>query len=105
MFTFEPKVTRQIFDDLIAESGVTLVRARLKRTAGGVQKQGLRIREIMTDDNKTSVRATMFIDGTYEGDLMAAAGVSYTIGREANSAYTETLNGIQTASSGGNWNR
>ena len=102
MFTFEPKVTRQIFDDLMAESGVTLVRARLKRTAGGVQKQGLRIREIMTDDNKTSVRAAMFIDATYEGDLMAAAGVSYTIGREANSAYTETLNGIQTASSGGN---
>ena len=102
MFTFEPKVTRQIFDDLMAEAGVTVVRGRLKRTSGGVQKQGLRIREIMTDDGAVSIRAAMFIDATYEGDLMAAAGVSYAVGREANSVYSETLNGIQTANSGGN---
>ncbi len=102
MFTFEPKVARQIFDDMMAEAGITLVKARLKRTAGGVQKQGLRIREIMTDDGKTSIRAAMFIDATYEGDLMAAAGCSYAVGREANAIYTETLNGIQTANSGGN---
>ena len=102
MFTFEPKVTRQIFDDLMAEAGVTVVRGRLKRTAGGVQKQGRRIREIMTDDGAVSIRAAMFIDATYEGDLMAAAGVSYAVGREANSVYSETLNGIQTANSGGN---
>ena len=37
----------------------------------------------------------MFIDATYEGDLLAAAGVTYTIGREANSQYGETLNGVQ----------
>jgi lysophospholipase L1-like esterase len=102
MFTFEPKVARQIFDDMIAETGVTVVRGRLKRTAGGVLRQGLRIREIMTDDGRTSIRAAMFIDATYEGDLMAAAGVTYTVGREANSTYTETLNGIQTANAGGN---
>ena len=102
MFTFEPKVARQIFDDMMAEAGVTVVKARLKRTAGGVSKQGLRIREIMTHDGKTSIRAAMFIDATYEGDLMAAAGVSYTVGREANATYSETLNGIQTANSGGN---
>ncbi len=102
MFTFEPKVARQMFDDMMAEAGVIVVRARLKRTASGVQRQGLRIREIMTDDGKTSIRAAMFIDATYEGDLMAAAGVSYAVGREANNVYTETLNGIQTANSGGN---
>ncbi len=39
----------------------------------------------------------MFIDATYEGDLMAAAGVSFTVGREANATYGETLNGVQTA--------
>jgi lysophospholipase L1-like esterase len=102
MFTFEPKVARQIFEDMIAEAGVTVVRARLKRTPGGVQKTGKIIREIMTDDGKTSIRAAMFIDATYEGDLLAAAGVSYAVGREANSIYTETLNGIQTANVGGN---
>ena len=102
MFTFEPKVARQTFDDMMAEAGVTVVRGRLKRTASGVQRQGLRIREIMTDDGKTSIRAAMFIDATYEGDLLAAAGVSYAVGREANSVYAETLNGIQTANSGGN---
>jgi hypothetical protein len=41
-------------------------------------------------------RGKMFIDATYEGDLMAAAGVSYTLGREANSQYGETLNGVKT---------
>ena len=39
----------------------------------------------------------MFIDATYEGDLMAAAGVTYTVGREANKQYGETLNGVQVA--------
>lgn len=102
MFTFEPKVARQVFDDLMAESGVTIVRGRLKRTLGGVKKDGRLIREIATDDDRTSIRATMFIDATYEGDLMAASGVSYATGREANSVYGETLNGIQTANSGGN---
>jgi lysophospholipase L1-like esterase len=102
MFTFEPKIARQIFEDFMAESGVTVVRARLNRTPGGVKKEGRQICEIMSDDGRTSIRASMFIDATYEGDLMAAAGVSYAIGREANSVYTETLNGIQTANSGGN---
>ena len=41
-------------------------------------------------------RGKVFIDATYEGDLMAAAGVRYTVGREANSVYGETLNGVQT---------
>jgi lysophospholipase L1-like esterase len=102
MFTFEPKITRQIFDDFMAESGVTVVRGRLKRTLGGVFKEGRLIREIMTDDGRTSIRAAMFIDATYEGDLLAAAGASYAVGREANSVYSETLNGIQTANAGGN---
>jgi lysophospholipase L1-like esterase len=102
MFTFEPKIARQIFEDFMAESGVTVVRGRLKRTLGGVKKEGRQIREIMTNDGRTSIRATIFIDATYEGDLMAAAGVSYAVGREANNVYGETLNGVQTANSGGN---
>ncbi|HET6407905.1 MAG TPA: FAD-dependent oxidoreductase [Chthoniobacteraceae bacterium] len=102
MFTFEPRIARQIFDDFMAEAGVTVVRGRLLRSSGGVKKEGRRIREIMTDDGRVSIRAAMFIDATYEGDLLAAAGVSYSVGRESNATYGETLNGIQTANSGGN---
>src|SRR5262249_33797955 len=47
-------------------------------------------------ESGNSYRGKMFLDATYEGDLMAKAGVSYTVGREANSQYGETLNGVQT---------
>jgi hypothetical protein len=46
-------------------------------------------------DNGNVFRAKMFIDSTYEGDLMAKAGVSFTVGREANSTYNETINGVR----------
>jgi hypothetical protein len=55
-----------------------------------------RIRSIRMESGK-SVFGKMFIDATYEGDLMAEVGVSYTVGREANAEYGETLNGVQTA--------
>lgn len=42
-----------------------------------------------------NVKAKQFVDASYEGDLMAAAGVSYTTGRESNGVYGETLNGVQ----------
>jgi hypothetical protein len=95
MFTFEPKVARGIFNDFIAEAGVTVVSGRLNRT-NGVVMNGSHIASIATTTGATFV-GKAYIDATYEGDLMAAAGVSYTVGREANSQYGETLNGIQTA--------
>src|SRR5438093_2347583 len=49
----------------------------------------------ITMENGKSFRARMFIDATYEGDLMAKAGVRYTVGREGNGQYGETLNGIR----------
>jgi hypothetical protein len=58
-----------------------------------VNKSGARIREIVMDTGR-SFRARMFIDASYEGDLMAKAGIAYTVGREANAKYNETLNGI-----------
>ncbi len=97
MYTFEPRVAAAIFDALAAESAATVVPGRLDRGPGGVTKDGATIREIRTDDGLTIVRAAQFIDATYEGDLMAAAGVAYTVGREANAQYGETINGIQTA--------
>lgn len=95
MFTFEPKVAESVFNDLVAEYDIPVVSGRLDRETG-VSRNGQTIQSIRTLEGQT-YSAPAFIDATYEGDLMAAAGVSYTIGREANSKYNETLNGIQTA--------
>ncbi len=90
MWTFEPKVARAVYDQWLQEADVRVLREqRLK----AVLMTGLRIAEI-TAENGNVFRAKMFIDCTYEGDLMAKAGVSYHVGREANATYGETLNGI-----------
>lgn len=94
MWTFEPKVAEAIFVEMLEEAGVAVVKGeRLNRTAG-VHSKERRIVSITTESGKT-FRGRMFIDATYEGDLLAAAGVSFSVGREANSVYGESLNGIQ----------
>lgn len=95
MWIFEPHVAEHIFDDWVDEEGITVHRDRWLDREAGVSKAGTRITEIRMLDGE-SYRGKMFIDATYEGDLMAAAGVSYHVGREANSVYNETWNGIQT---------
>ncbi|WP_197529633.1 FAD-dependent oxidoreductase [Botrimarina mediterranea] len=95
MFTFEPKIAEGVFNAMAAEHNIPVVAGRLDRETG-VARAGKTIQSIRTLEGQT-FSAPAFIDATYEGDLMAAAGVSYTIGREANSKYNETLNGIQTA--------
>jgi len=93
-WTFEPHVAEKVFNDMILEAKIKVVyreRLDLKR---GVKKNGTRITEIVMESGR-KFRGKMFIDATYEGDLMAKAGVSYTFGREANSKYNETLNGVQ----------
>ncbi|MEZ6096185.1 MAG: FAD-dependent oxidoreductase [Pirellulaceae bacterium] len=90
-FSIEPHVAEALFDAMTKEEGVVVLRdARLKQ----VDMQGQRIVELLTENGR-AIRAKMFIDTTYEGDLMAAAGVSYTVEREANSQYGERFNGIQ----------
>ena len=94
MWTFEPSAALAVYEQMIAAEEIDLVRgARLKR-AGGVKKEGTRITQITTEDGKTYT-GKVFIDATYEGDLMAAAGVNYFVGREANDVYGETYNGVQ----------
>src|SRR5262249_44434366 len=61
----------------------------------GVKKHGQRIVSITTLGGQNYV-GRMFLDATYEGDLLAAAGVAYHVGREANSVYGEEHNGVQT---------
>ena len=96
MWTFEPHVAERTFDAWVEELGVPVVRqARLDRT-GGVKKEGRRIVSITTTDGRTFA-GRMFVDATYEGDLMAAAGVGHVTGREPNARYGETLNGVQKA--------
>lgn len=95
MWIFEPHAAEGVFEDLIAENNIPVHRDEwLDRTAG-VKKEQNGIDTITTLSGKI-YRGKVFIDATYEGDLMAAAGVSYTIGREANSVYGEQWDGIQT---------
>jgi len=90
-FRFEPHVAEDLYREMAAEAGVPIFfDQRLTR----VHKRRRRIRQLVTEGGGR-FRARMFVDATYEGDLLAAAGVSYTVGREANSKYGETLNGAQ----------
>jgi lysophospholipase L1-like esterase len=91
---FEPRVAEAVYKQMLAEWSVPVVYGLLDLT-NGVTKQGQRITAIHMEDG-SEYRAKMFIDASYEGDLLAKAGVSYTIGREANSTYGELRNGIQS---------
>jgi hypothetical protein len=95
MWIFEPGVAERVFEDLVREHGITVVRDEWLDRKGGVTKSGGRITSIRTLSGRTYA-GRMFIDATYEGDLMAAAGVSYHVGREANRVYGEEHNGVQT---------
>ena len=94
MWTFEPHVAEQVYREMLKEANVPVLFGERLDLKSGVSKDGARITEIRMESGRT-LRARAYIDATYEGDLMAKAGVSYHIGRESNSAYGETLNGVQ----------
>lgn len=92
---FEPHVAEDVMKQYIKEAGVEVVYGYQLDT---VIKNGAAISSIAVSDSTGKVKAVdagVFIDCSYEGDLMAKAGVSYTVGREANSLYNETFNGVQ----------
>jgi len=104
MWTFEPSAALSIMEGFVKEYdipvsyGERLVRtpaAYTKHSVTGVRTDGGKIVSIKTETGKV-YRGQVFIDATYEGDLMAGAGVDYVVGREANETYGETLNGVQT---------
>ena len=95
MWTFEPGVALKIFNAMIAEAKVPVVYRERLDLVRGVEKHGARIVSMRMESGRV-FRGRIFIDATYEGDLMAKAGVSYVVGREANRQYAETLNGVQT---------
>jgi ribulose 1,5-bisphosphate synthetase/thiazole synthase len=93
MWAFEPHVAERVFSDMLREANIQVVYGkRLQR--GAVTRREGRIRSITTEDGEIYL-ARVFVDATYEGDVMADAGVRYTVGREANAEYGETLNGVQ----------
>lgn len=95
MWIFEPHVAEKVFEDFVKENNIKIYRDEwLDRGKNGVQKSKGRIASFKTLSGKT-FKGKMFIDATYEGDLMAAAGVKYHVGREANSVYNEEWNGVQ----------
>ncbi|HWB00285.1 MAG TPA: FAD-dependent oxidoreductase [Pirellulales bacterium] len=96
-WTFEPHAAEFVLREMLAEAKVPVVFGKRLDLKNGVKKAGLRITSIDMEDG-TTYAAKMFIDATYEGDLMAQAGCSYTVGRESNSQYGETLNGVQLGS-------
>ncbi len=91
-WTFEPSVALSILEGWEKRDGLDIRRNEWLDREKGVEKKDGRIVSIKTLSGNV-YRGKVFIDTTYEGDLMAAAGVSYHVGREANSVYGETLNG------------
>lgn len=94
MWLFEPHIAEEVYEDLIKEYNIPVYRDEWVDRDNGVEKVNGKIKSFKTISGKTYT-AKIFIDATYEGDLMATAGVSYHVGREANSLYDENWNGVQ----------
>jgi hypothetical protein len=92
---FEPGVAERIFDQLVAEHDITVVQGQLNRGAG-VEMDEKRIGRIELEDGRR-IEGAMFVDASYEGDLIELAGVTFTVGRESNALYGESGNGITGA--------
>ena len=98
IFKFEPKVALSVYEDILQEAGISVL---MERRITKAKKRDNVIEQITLEDAskrhrpKLNIRAKVFIDCSYEGDLMARAGVSYTVGRESNAQYGEDYNGVQ----------
>ena len=95
MWLFEPHVAEKVFEDFVRENNIKVLRGEwLDRNKEVVKKKG-KIISFSTLSGKV-FKGKMFIDATYEGDLMAVAGINFHVGREGNAKYNETFNGVQT---------
>ena len=96
---FEPHVAKKLFQEYLDRADIQVLYdyrlADVQKTDGVIQEITLESSSDPDGSEKRKISGKMFIDASYEGDLMAKAGVSYTIGREANSQYGETYNGVQ----------
>lgn len=96
MWIFEPHVAESVFESFVKDENIRVDRDEwLDRDNGGVVSNEGKITSISTLSGKT-YKGKVFLDATYEGDLMASAGVSYHVGREGRDVYGEEWNGVQT---------
>jgi len=95
MWTFEPSAALSVYQDLLKQHNIEVIFNQKLDRSEGVEKKDGAITFIRMLSGET-YQGKVFIDATYEGDLMASTGVSYTIGREANDTYKETQNGVHT---------
>jgi hypothetical protein len=90
---FQPSSAETIFRDMLDEAGVTVITGEPLRESNGVERDGTTIAAIHTTAGRR-VAGTTFVDASYEGDLMADAGVTYRVGREPMSAHAERRAGV-----------
>lgn len=94
MWTFEPSAALKVYHQMLSSEKIDIIYGQRLNRKSGIVKIGNKIESIEME-NGSKYAGKMFIDATYEGDLMAAAGISYSVGRESNREYGETLNGVQ----------
>ena len=90
VWTYEPHVAARVTDAMLKEASVSVL---TKQTLEGVEKAGARIVGLRTSGGMHT--AKIFIDATYEGDLMARTGVVWHLGRESRDEYGESFAGRQ----------
>ena len=95
MWIFEPHVAESVFEDYIKEFKIKTFRNEWLNRSSGIQKNNSKLVSFTTLSGKV-FKGKVFIDATYEGDLMASSGVSYHVGRESTKTYDEKWNGVQT---------
>ena len=95
---FEPHVAEKVYGDYVREEQIEVL---FEHRIVSAKKDGAQVERIVLEDAakktdpQTVIKAKVFIDCSYEGDLMARTGISYAIGRESNAVYNETYNGVQ----------
>lgn len=95
MIWFEPKAAQFVFQDLIIKNAIPVLHSERLDLKNGVKKNKLNAITSIKMESGLVIKGKMFIDASYEGDLMAKSGVTYTYGRESNSQYNERVNGVQ----------
>ena len=93
-WVYESSVAERIMLDMLKAAGVEILFNHRLDLGKDIRKEENTIKSIQLENGKT-IEAKIFIDASYEGDLLARAGISYTVGRESNQQYGETLNGIR----------
>jgi hypothetical protein len=94
MHNFEPHVAEKVFEEWAADSKITIVRGERLDLRQGVIKEGARITALRMESGRT-FPGKIFMDASYEGDLLPGAGVAHTLGRESKETYQERFAGVQ----------